>query len=234
MSDDRVAQLAALAEQIRVCRLCPLYEKATHAVPGAGDPHAEIMFIGEAPGEQEDLRGLPFVGRSGQYLDYLLKLINLSRESVFITNVVKHRPPGNRDPLPNEIIACKPYLDEQIAVIDPLVIVTLGRFSMARYFPNAKISAIHGQPKYVDNRAYYPMLHPAAALRNPPLRWDMEADIKRLVDVIAEVKRRRASGDFNAPIPADAPAAPDVPPPADDSGGDDDDGGSTPTQLSLF
>src|SRR5690606_14491253 len=116
----------------------------------------------------------------------------LDREQVFITNVVKHRPPDNRDPLPNEIVACKSYLDEQIELIDPLVVATLGRFSMARYFPNGKISQIHGQPLYDENRAYYPFFHPAAALRNPGLRHDMEADFKRLLEVVEKVKAMRA------------------------------------------
>ncbi len=217
MTQDRAAALAAIAEQVRTCRLCRLYERATRPVPGAGSPEAEIMFIGEGPGYHEDQQGLPFVGRSGDYLNYLLKLIGLTRDAVFIANVVKHRPPENRDPLPDEIVACKPYLDQQIAVIDPLVIVTLGRFSMARYFPEGKISQIHGRPRYDDSRAYYPLFHPAAALRAPELRRDMEADIRRLPEVLAEVKARRASS--QAPARADTP---DEPPPG------------PPKQLSLF
>lgn len=213
---DRAAALAAVAERVRTCTLCGLYKEANRAVPGAGDPHAEIVFVGEGPGQREDQLGLPFVGRSGDYLNYLLNLIGLKREQVFITNVVKHRPPDNRDPLPDEIAACKPYLDEQLALIDPAVIVTLGRFSMARYFPNAKITQIHGQPRYDERCAYYPLFHPAAALRAPALRRDMEADIRRLPAVIAEVKARRAAAPGQPP-PA-APAAPDAP----------------PTQLPLF
>ncbi|MBZ0293810.1 MAG: uracil-DNA glycosylase [Anaerolineae bacterium] len=194
MPQDRAAALAEIAEEIKQCTKCALYKGTTNAVPGAGNIHAEIMFIGEGPGFHEDKQGLPFVGRSGDYLNYLLKLIGLDREQVFITNVVKHRPPENRDPLPDEIIACKPYLDKQIELIDPLVIATLGRFSMARYFPNGKISQIHGQPLYDDNRAYYPFFHPAAALRNPGLRSDMEADFKRLLEVIEKVREMRAGG----------------------------------------
>ncbi|MFZ4825967.1 MAG: uracil-DNA glycosylase [Phototrophicaceae bacterium] len=173
------------------CQRCSLHSGRTRTVPGAGNPHAEIMFIGEAPGQREDEQGIPFVGRSGEYLNYLLNLIQLERQSVFITNVVKCRPPDNRDPETTEIEACRSYLDSQIEVINPSVIVTVGRFSMARYFPKAKITQIHGQPKYEDKRAYYPIYHPAAALRNPSLRRDMEVDIKRLVEVIAEVKRLR-------------------------------------------
>lgn len=215
MTDDRAAALQAIAGQIKACTRCDLYKGTTNAVPGTGNIHAEIMFIGEGPGFHEDKQGLPFVGRSGDYLTYLLGLINLRRDEVFITNVVKHRPPENRDPLPAEIIACKDYLDEQIALIDPLVIATLGRFSMARYFPNGKISQIHGQPKFEDGRAYYPLFHPAAVLRNPGLRREMEADIHRLLEIVAQVKARRTSGQQ----PPDEPASQNDEP---------------PTQLSLF
>lgn len=225
MIEDRAAKLAEIAEKVKACQLCRLHEKALNPVPGYGDPAAEIMFIGEGPGEQEDKQGLPFVGRSGQYLDYLLKLIGLERKQVFIANVVKHRPPGNRDPQPDEIEACKAYLDHQIEIIDPLVIVTLGRFSMARYFPNAKISAIHGKPKFDERRAYYPLYHPAAALRNPQLRWDMEEDIRRLHELLDQMRSRRA-GTLQVDVA--------VPPPSvhekDDDSGDDE----TPRQLSLF
>jgi len=194
MDQDRVTALAEIAAQVQSCKLCRLHEGATQGVPGAGNVNAEIMFIGEGPGFHEDKQGLPFVGRSGEYLDYLLNLIGLKRDQVFIGNVVKHRPPDNRDPLPDEILACKPYLDRQIEIIDPLVIATLGRFSMARYFPNGKITQIHGKPKFENGRAYYPFFHPAAVLRNPDLRRDMEADFKRLMDVLAEVKSQRKSG----------------------------------------
>jgi len=193
MTEDRAAVLAEIAAQVRACKACRLWEGTTNGVPGAGDPNAEIMFIGEGPGFNEDKKGLPFVGRSGDYLEKMLKLINLHRDQVFIANVVKHRPPDNRDPLPDEIATCKPYLDRQIEVINPLVIVTLGRFSMARYFPNGKITQIHGKPKYEDNRAYYPLFHPAAVLRNPTLEPQMEADFKRILEVIAEVKKQRGT-----------------------------------------
>ena len=201
MNDEREQALQAIDAEIRSCTRCALYQGTTNAVPGTGDPFAEIMFIGEGPGYHEDQQGLPFVGRSGDYLTYLLKLIDLERPQVYITNVVKHRPPQNRDPLPDEILACKGFLDRQVALIRPAVIATLGRFSMARYFPNAKISQIHGQPRYEGDpvTAYYPLFHPAAALRNPNLRHSMEADIKRLPEVIEEVKRRRASGSDSTP-----------------------------------
>jgi len=207
MSNDRQQRLDEIAARIRQCTDCALYQEATNAVPGAGHAHAEIMFIGEGPGFHEDKQGLPFVGRSGDYLNYLLNLIDLKREQVFITNVVKHRPPDNRDPQLDEIIACKHYLDEQITVIQPMVIATLGRFSMARYFPDAKITRIHGQPKYegIPITAYYPLFHPAAALRNPNLRHDMEADIKRLPEIVAKVKEMRAGGDAPPPDHDDEP-----------------------------
>lgn len=206
MSGESLAALEAIAAEIRACTACRLYQGTTNAVPGYGDVKAEILFIGEGPGFNEDKQGLPFVGRSGQYLDYLLGLIGLKRAQVFITNVVKHRPPDNRDPQPDEIIACKHFLDRQIAIIDPLVIATLGRFSMARYFPDARISSIHGRPRYDGRRAFYPLFHPAAALRNPGLRTDMEDDIRRIPEILVEVKRRRADG---LPAVDDPPAGED-------------------------
>jgi uracil-DNA glycosylase len=208
---DNAERLQAIADQVAICKLCRLYEKATNPVPGAGDPNAEIVIVGEAPGQQEDLKGIPFIGRSGQYLDYLLNLIGLKRNQVFIGNVVKHRPPENRDPLSDEIAACKPYLDQQLEIIDPLLIVTLGRFSMARYFPNGKITAIHGQPKYDGRLAYYPLFHPAAALRNPDLRQTMEDDIHRIPEILTEVRKRRAALGGAAPQSA-APSGDDGPP----------------------
>jgi uracil-DNA glycosylase len=190
----KVGQLSAVHSEVYGCTLCGLCTGRTRTVPGAGNPDAEILFIGEAPGEHEDLQGLPFVGKSGQYLDELLAKNGLSRDAVFIANVVKCRPPNNRDPLPAEIEACNAYLTRQIEIIDPLVIATLGRYSMGMFFPNARISAIHGQPKYGTLRAYYPLYHPAAVLRDGNLRPVMESDFARLLDVVAEVKRRRNSG----------------------------------------
>lgn len=227
MTEERAAALAAIAAEIRVCQACRLFESTKNAVPGYGDVHSEILFIGEGPGFNEDQQGLPFVGKSGRYLDYLLDLIGLKREQVFITNVVKHRPPDNRDPAPDEISACKAFLDQQITLLDPLVIVTLGRFSMERYF-SGKITAIHGRPKYDDARAYLPLFHPAAALRNPGLRHDMEADVRRIPEVLAEVRRRRAGIAPSEPPPASAPAPtlpPQQPPPPQDE---------PPRQLKLF
>jgi len=216
MADDRAEALEKIAAQVRTCKLCDLWKGRTHAVPGAGNIHAEIMFIGEGPGFNEDKQGLPFVGQSGKYLETLLKLINLKREDVFITNVVKCRPPENRDPLPIEISTCVPtYLEPQVALIDPLMIVTLGRFSMARYFPNGKITQIHGQAKIEGGRAYYPLFHPAAVLRDPGKQSQMEADFRQIPDVLAKVRQQREAGKKPPPPPAAKDEAP-------------------PKQLSLF
>ena len=206
---EREAALEEIAGRIRQCPLCPLAAGRTHAVPGAGRADADIMFIGEAPGYHEDQQGLPFVGQTGKYLNELLEMIGLSREEVFISNVVKCRPPNNRDPLPDEIEICvNTYLKEQVEIIRPKIIATLGRFSMALFFSkNARITKIHGQPLRANNRIYYPLFHPAAVLRNPNLRPAMEADFKRMLTLIEEAA--------NAPDP-------DEPPP------------SPPQQLSLF
>jgi uracil-DNA glycosylase family 4 len=233
MAEDRLSKLEAIAAEVNICTKCRLHEGRTHGVPGAGNPYADIMFVGEGPGFHEDQQGLPFVGRSGDYLTRLLKGIGLTRDDVFIANVVKCRPPDNRDPMPDEIATCKAYLDHQIDIIDPLVIATLGRFSMARYFPDGKISQIHGQPKYGRGRAYYPFYHPAAALRNPRLQQDMEADMKRLLDVLEKVKTMRASGAVPSvsasPSPTESaapttPVTPDTPDEPEDP----------PQQLPLF
>lgn len=153
-------------------------------MPGEGPEDADIMFVGEAPGFHEDQQGRPFVGAAGQFLEELLESIGLKREDVFITNVVKCRPPGNRDPLPQEISACEAYLDRQIELIQPTVVVTLGRFSMARAFPDARISRIHGEPRKIAGIVYYPMYHPAAALHRPSLRSTVEEDVRRIPGVI--------------------------------------------------
>lgn len=183
--------LQEIQEEVAVCTRCELYRQATNPVPGEGNPEARILLIGEAPGFHEDAQGKPFIGNSGKFLTELLEKAGLSREEVFITNVVKHRPPGNRDPLPDEISACAHFLDRQIAIIDPDVIVTLGRFSLARYFPGERISKIHGQPKEIDGRYVVPMYHPAAALHNGSLRPELEADFKKLPRLLAEFDRAR-------------------------------------------
>ena len=182
-----MSELEALAVEIAQCTRCLLHRGRTKAVPGEGPQNAEIMFIGEAPGFYEDQQGRPFVGAAGQFLEELLKEIGLQREQVFIANVIKCRPPGNREPLPEEIEACKPFLDRQIELLHPRLIVTLGRFSMARAFPNARISSIHGQPRKIGGVIYYPMYHPAAALHQPSLRRDVEEDMRRIPELLKQV-----------------------------------------------
>ena len=185
-------ELARIAAEVRACKLCKLHIGAIKAVPGEGPANAQIMFIGEAPGFNEDRQGRPFVGAAGKFLDELLALAGLRRSDVFIGNVVKHRPPNNRDPEADEIAACAGYLERQIAAIDPRVIVTLGRFSMARWFPGEKISRIHGQPRWVDGRMIVPMMHPAAALHQAQNRPLIEADFRRLPEFLAQAEREAA------------------------------------------
>ena len=182
--------LNTLAGAVRQCALCDLSRGRTNAVPGEGPASAEVMFIGEGPGFNEDKQGRPFVGAAGQFLNELLQIAGFKREEVYITNVVKCRPPGNRDPLPEEIQACARYLDRQIELLNPRVIVTLGRFSMARWFPNDKISAVHGKAKRVGGRIVVAMFHPAAALHQQSLRATVEEDFRKLKQIVAEAQRK--------------------------------------------
>jgi uracil-DNA glycosylase family 4 len=183
-----LSELTELAAEIKRCQKCILSQGRTHAVPGEGPENADIMFIGEGPGFHEDRQGRPFVGAAGKFLEELLTKIDLSREDVYITNVVKCRPPGNRDPHTEEIEACQPYLDRQIELIHPRLIVTLGRFSMQRYFPGASISRIHGQAKRIGSVLYYPMFHPAAALHQPRWRPLVEEDILKIPELLAKLE----------------------------------------------
>lgn len=178
------AALQPVYEAIADCPNCILARDRSRTVPGSGPVTAEVMFVGEAPGQREDELGLPFVGRSGQFLDQLLAGIDLTRRDVYVTNVVKCRPPGNRDPEPTEIAACGDFLEQQLSLINPKVIATLGRFSMARWFPDARISQIHGQVKQFDDRYVIPMYHPAAALRNGSLREVMHADFAKIPQLL--------------------------------------------------
>ena len=202
-TNDSAAELEVIAGQVRVCQLCELARTRTNAVPGEGPPAARVMLIGEGPGWHEDRQGRPFIGNAGKFLNELLAAAGLSREDVFITNVVKCRPPGNRDPLPDEIAACATYLDRQIALIDPDVIVTLGRFSMARWFPGERISRIHGQPKQDGRRLIVPMYHPAAALHQGALRGAIIEDFEKLPKFLAEAERSRAVEAEQAAKPAE-------------------------------
>jgi len=186
--EERQQALTQIAREIAACKTCILHQKRTRTVPGDGSIGADIMFIGEAPGFHEDQQGLPFVGASGRYLEQLLQMIGLTRQDVFIANVVKCRPPDNRDPLPGEIDACKHFLDRQIEIINPILIATLGRYSMGRYFPNGKITQIHGKPKFAEGRIYLPLFHPAAVLRNENLKPLMEADFKQILKLVKDAK----------------------------------------------
>jgi uracil-DNA glycosylase family 4 len=199
-------ELARIAAEVSACTLCPLAKGRTRAVPGEGPADAEIMFIGEGPGFHEDRQGRPFVGAAGQFLEELLASVGLKRQQVFIANVVKCRPPGNRDPLPEELAACRPYLDRQIEALRPKVIVTLGRYSMARYFPTASISQIHGQPRRVGDFYVLPMFHPAAGLHQPRWRPVIEEDFKKLPALLAEARQLRAQ-----PAPKNEENGPDAP-----------------------
>ena len=184
-----MSELSVLCDQIRICQKCGLGRLRLKAVPGEGPENASIMFIGEAPGWHENQQGRPFVGPAGQFLDELLASINLKRQDVYITNVIKCRQPENRDPLPDEIAACADYLDRQIALIKPKVVVTLGRYSMARFFGQESISRIHGQPRKVDDVIVFPMYHPAAALHQPRLRQDLINDMKKLPAILADLDK---------------------------------------------
>jgi DNA polymerase len=191
--------LKEVAAEVSICERCNLWKGRTKAVPGEGNPHAKIMFIGEGPGFHEDKQGRPFVGPAGHFLDELLASIDLKRSDVFITNVVKCRPPNNRDPEPGEISACSDYLDRQIAAINPQVIVTLGRYSMARFFGSEKISAIHGRARKIDGRICIAMYHPAAGLHQQSLKETIRADFKKIPMIIAEAERLAAEGKGKEP-----------------------------------
>ncbi len=183
--------LRLIAEEIGRCVGCDLCKTRTRAVPGEGSAESGVLFIGEAPGSQEDRLGRPFVGPAGAFLQELLQSIGLTREQIFITNTVKCRPPGNRDPLPHEALACSGYLARQIELLQPQVIVTLGRHSMARYFPGASISRIHGQAKHENGIHYFPSYHPAAALHQPALRQTLYDDFARIPALLALMVRKQ-------------------------------------------
>jgi DNA polymerase len=181
--------LQQVAGEVSACERCPLHYSRKHAVPGEGPANAEFMFIGEGPGFHENEQGRPFVGAAGKFLEELLAKVGMQRGQVYITNVVKCRPPGNRDPLPEELGACSDYLERQIQAINPKVIVTLGRFSMARYLPNVKISQVHGQARWVNGRLVVAMFHPAAALHQQSLKPAVEQDFLRLPEFIAQARQ---------------------------------------------
>lgn len=191
--DLRRTALGDLNAQIHSCHACPLGGTRTKAVPGEGPVDADIMLIGEAPGYYEDQQGRPFIGAAGQFLETLLASIGLKRSDVFIANVIKCRPPGNRDPLPDEISSCAGYLQSQRETIQPKVIVTLGRYSLAKFFPGQPISKIHGQGRKVGDTWVVPMYHPAAALHQGSLRRTIEEDFKQVPFYVEKAREDEAA-----------------------------------------
>jgi uracil-DNA glycosylase family 4 len=206
--------LAEVAQEVSVCTRCTLHHSRKKSVPGEGPAGAEIMFIGEGPGFHENEQGRPFVGAAGQFLDQLLAQAGLKRTDVWIGNVVKCRPPNNRDPQPEELGACDAYLERQIKAINPSIIVTLGRFSMGKFMPGAKISAVHGQMRKVGDRFVIAMFHPAAALHQASLKPAILADFAKLPELLKQAR---------AGLGKSAPAAKVDAPPKEE-----------PKQLSLF
>jgi uracil-DNA glycosylase family 4 len=183
------ASLSELAHSISSCTLCRLCEGRTHTVPGIGHPHAQIVFIGEAPGKKEDEQGIPFCGASGKFLDELLATIDLNREDIFITNIVKCRPPANRDPLPDEKEICsRTHLDKQIELINPKLIVTLGRHALWHFIPDLKISEVHGKPQEHNNQVYLALYHPAVALYNGGMRKTLIEDFQNIPKTLTALK----------------------------------------------
>jgi uracil-DNA glycosylase family 4 len=217
--DVRQAALEAIATEVRACTRCRLAQTRSHAVPGEGNPDTEVVFVGEGPGQTEDQQGRPFVGRAGDLLVRLLSTLGWRRNEVFITNIVKCRPPGNRDPEPDEIAACGPYLQRQLEALDPAVVVTLGRFSMAHFRPGERITQIHGTavpaPPATGAREAlaYALYHPAAALRSTEVERHSYDDIAGLPRVLREARARRAA---TAPV-EQPPIEPDT---GDDPGED--------------
>ena len=197
--------LENLVQLVKNCTDCPLHSSRTNAVPGEGPADAEILFIGEGPGFHEDRQGRPFVGPAGNFLEELLQSIGMTRDQVYIANMVKCRPPNNRDPAPNEISACSKFLDRQIELIDPLLIITLGRFSMLRFLPGQSISRARGRLRSVNGRQIFPIMHPAAGLRRQEMRSAIEEDFAKipgLLDVL-RMQAEPASTDSINEQPAD-------------------------------
>lgn len=200
---DKQVLIDELARKVVSCQKCPLYKTATNPVPGNGDANTQIMFIGEAPGFNEDQKGIPFCGAAGHLLDELLVAIGLNRSKVFVANILKHRPPNNRDPLPEEMEACREHLDEQLEIIQPKVIVTLGRFSMSKFYPYGKISVDHGKGRIIEYNGqryiFIPLYHPAAALRATAIDLQLREDFKKIP---AEIERleKVMSGVVEVPV----------------------------------
>jgi uracil-DNA glycosylase len=189
VNSTKQAQLDDIAQQIVADKITPeLAATATQLVFGVGNPDAEIVFIGEAPGKNEDLQGKPFVGAAGNFLNDMLDMIDLKRDDVYITNIVKYRPPNNRDPSPEEKQAFLPFLESQLEVIQPILVVTLGRHSLNCFLPDLQISRVHGQPKRYRGRIYLPLFHPAAALYNGAMRQTLIDDFAAIPAIIQKIK----------------------------------------------
>ena len=202
----RLQAMRRLEDEVLACRRCPLAQTRTCAVPGEGNLNAVVMLVGEGPGADEDRQGRPFVGRSGQFLTDTLAQLGIARSEVYITNVVKCRPPQNRDPLPAELIACGDYLIRQVEIINPRIIVTLGRFSMRRWFPEGAITEIHGRGRNIGRgRIALAMFHPAAALRSPAWLSAFNEDMAKLPALIERAQRANAAAARGEALPAGAP-----------------------------
>ncbi len=213
-SEERAAALETIASEVRACTRCRLAQGRTNAVPGEGSPDTEVVFVGEGPGQNEDRQGRPFVGRAGDLLEELLTMIGWRRDDVFITNVVKCRPPNNRDPEPDEIAACRPFLQRQLEILDPALLVTLGRFSLQTFMPGDRISRVHGTERPIEPstgaRAAtgYALYHPAAALRQGALKETMQRDMARVPEVLLRARAERA-GTATEPASASPASATD-------------------------
>ena len=244
---ERSAALETIAAEIRTCTRCRLHEGRTKAVPGEGHPSTEVVFVGEGPGFNEDRQGRPFVGRAGDLLVRLLGDVGWRREEVFITNVVKCRPPDNRDPQPDEIAACEPYLRRQLEILDPALVVTLGRHSMGRFMPGARIGQAHGTTRPADpatgaaDATVFAMYHPAAALRSLEVERQSREDVRAIPAVLVEARKRREAARSSAddahepdapgqPRPPEQPRASEAPPPAPPS---DARNGALPTVMTV-
>jgi DNA polymerase len=189
---NKIETMEQIEKNVKNCQKCRLYKAANHPVPGEGDINAEIIFIGEAPGANEDATGRPFVGRAGKLLERLLAKIGYKRDQVWIGNIIKHRPPSNRDPMPDEIRSCVPYLNLQLKTLDPILIVTLGRFAMNFFYPEGKISRDRGRLIKTKEYYVYPVYHPAAGLRSSKLLNDLKEDFLKIPQVLQEIKNGQA------------------------------------------
>lgn len=209
--DEKAKALQKIADEVEVCRLCSLYQTGTRGVPGEGNPDAEILFVGEGPGQKEDELGRPFVGPAGQLLEEMLRHVGLTRGDVYIANVIKHRPPGNRDPLPDELEACWPYLKQQIEIIRPKIIVCLGRHALARFLPGKAISAVRGRAFRVGDTVYFAMYHPAAALYQGSLKQTLLRDIEKLPSLLKQIRAGEAIPELSKNEAEPAPSAGESP-----------------------